>query len=74
MNHKIIEDWIGYIAGVFGFGVFWTNVHWNDFIWKMFIGAASAFIAGYIGYLGKVVGVWSIHKGKSFIQKIKSKK
>ena len=73
MNHKFLEDWVSYVSGVFGFGVFWTNVHWDEALPKIFVASASAFAAGFIGYLGKLVAVWSLHKIKTFFRNIKKK-
>lgn len=74
MNHKIFENWFSGMAGIFGFGVFWTNVHWGEVLPKIFVATASAFAAGYVGYVGKLAGVWSVRKCKSIIQILKNRK
>lgn len=74
MNHKIIENWLSYICGVFGFGITWTSIDWADALPKMAVAALSAGVAGGMGYIGKLLTVWSLRKAKSFINNLKSKK
>lgn len=72
-NHKFIEAWVSYICGVFGYGFVWTNVDWADALPKIFISMASAALAGGMGYLGKLLTVALVRKGKLFIHKLKEK-
>lgn len=71
MNHKIIENWISYICGVFGFGISWTNTAWADAFPKIAVAAVSAGVAGGMGYIGKLVAVWGLRKLKLFFSRLK---
>lgn len=71
MNHKLLENWISYVCGVFGFGISWTSINWADAGPKIFIAAVSAGIAGGMGYIGKLVTVWSLRKMKLFFSRFK---
>lgn len=71
--HKIIEGWISFVCGVFGYGFVWTNVNWADALMKIFISMVSATIAGGMGYIGKLVTVALVRKGKLFIHHLKEK-
>lgn len=71
MNHKIIENWISYVCGVFGFGISWTSIDWANAAPKIFVAAVSAGVAGGMGYIGKLVAVWSLRKMKLFFSRFK---
>lgn len=73
MNHKIIEAWLSSICGVFGFGIAWTNMNWGDALPKIVIAAFSAGVAGGMGYIGKLITVWTLRKLKLFFSRFKKK-
>lgn len=71
MNHKLLENWISSVCGVFGFGIAWTNIDWVDAGAKMLVGALSAAVAGGMGYMGKLLAAWSLRKMKLFFSRFK---
>lgn len=73
MNHKAFETWVSSVFGVFGFGITWTSMNLADAVPKIMLSATLALLGGYMGYLGKLVGVWSIKKVKAIIHRIKTK-
>lgn len=71
MNHKFFENWFSYICGVFGGGVCWINVNWVDAVPKILIAAASAALAGGMGYIGQLVTKWGLKRIKLFLLRLK---
>lgn len=73
MHHKIIDDWLSGILGVFGFGVTYLNMDVHEILPRLLVSMMTAAIAGGMGYIGKLSAVWALRKGKSFLSRIKPK-
>lgn len=70
MNPKaILENWVSFITGVFGFGVSYTAINWSDALPKIIVAGLSAFVAGGLGIIGKWVVVWAWKEIKSVFKK-----
>jgi hypothetical protein len=63
----MIDNWLAYMVGVFGYGFAQINLHLSDAALKFFVSMFTAAIAGGMGYVGKLIMVWSIRKVKTFI-------
>lgn len=70
MYHKIVDSWLASILGVFGYGLAQINLHFSDTVLKFVGSMIAAAVAGYVGYLGKLLAVWSVRK----INSLKAKK
>ncbi len=68
MHHKIIDNALAAILGVFGYGITITNlsIQGGDVV-KFSIAMLSAFCAGFVGYIGKRAGSWALRKIRAFI-------
>lgn len=75
MHHKIIENWIAFVAGVAGYGYTYLNIHlFSADAVRFLISIVSAALAGGAGYLGKLGMIWALRKFKLFIIRLKAKK
>ena len=66
MHKNIIDNWVGFVFGVFDGGTTLMQVSWHDEFLKLLIGALTALIAGGMGVVGKYLVVWGWKKIKSF--------
>lgn len=73
MNYKnVFDNWVGFVAGVFGGGVGYTlQIPWRDELFKLSLSALTAFVAGIMGVAGKYLFVWC---WKKILLKLKIKR
>lgn len=72
MYHNMLDSWVAWMAGVFGYGLAQVNLQVGEGAAKLILSMLMAVLAGFMGYIGKVIAVWIVKKIKSF--KIKNKK
>lgn len=71
MHHKIADDVAAAILGVFGYGICLTNITWANELLRFCVPMASAFFAGFVGFIGKRAGSWALRKIRLFFLKNK---
>lgn len=71
MYHNVLDSWVAYMAGVFGYGLAQVNLQVGEGPAKLLLSMLMAVLAGFMGYVGKVIAVWVIKKIKSLKSKIK---
>lgn len=54
-----LDNWIGFISGVTGFGFVNIQFSWQDEGLKLCVAGAVAFIAGIMGVAGKYFFIWA---------------
>lgn len=74
MHHKLVENYLSAICGVFGFGISWTNMQLADAIPKIAVASFSALLAGGMGYVGKLLTAHLLRKAKLFFHHLKNRK
>lgn len=71
---NILDNWIGFVSGVFGFGTSYTlQITLHDEGLKLVIAGMTATVAGGMGVVGKYLAVWGWKKVKNFFIKKQNK-
>lgn len=70
MHYKnIIDNWVGFVSGVFGGGMSLLQITWHEEWLKLVLAGLTALVAGGMGVIGKYLVVWGWKKIKSLIFK-----